>query len=112
MEDCSRLISANFEYGRDWWELIEVLDKRRQTAQFIIRKFIRTGKRETRRRGGAHATKMDEEIVAALVRYAEKKPTYTLEEIGGQAHLLERPENDSSNVDSEDTKTMRRDYGN
>ena len=45
--------------------------------------------------------KMDEEVIAALVRYVEKKPTYmyTLEVIGWQAHLLERPENDSSDVE-------------
>ncbi|MEL7523457.1 MAG: transposase, partial [Cyanobacteria bacterium J06553_1] len=133
-EDRTRLISA-FEDGRDWRELAEVLDIKRQTAQSIIRKFMRTGEREIRPRGGAQATKMDQEMIAALVRYVEEKTTYTLEEmrirlqqefpnkprvccqtisraLDGRLISLKDLRTIPAAWNSEDSKTMRRDYGN
>ena len=78
-EDRERLISS-FEHRaarrRDWLQVAEVLNIKRETAQSIVAKYRKTGEKESRPRGGFHAIKLNDEMRAALVRYVEKnRPT-------------------------------------
>ena len=74
-EDRARLI-LSFEDRRDWLQVAEVLNIKRETAQSIVTKYRKTGEKESRPRGGAHAIKLNDEMMTALVRYVEKnRPT-------------------------------------
>ena len=78
--DRSRLVRC-FQQGRDWRLLAVELDIKRTTANDIIRRYVDEGRIDLNARGGVVRLKFIEEMLEALTRYVEEKPTVTLKEM-------------------------------
>jgi hypothetical protein len=83
--DRDRLIRA-FDKGRDWLALAVELDIHQNTARSIIATYGLTGRTHSFPRGGDRRSLLNEEMVARLVDYVDRKPTITLLEM--RANLL------------------------
>ena len=65
--DRRRLVNA-FQSNQDWLTLASNLNIKRQTARNIILKFRRTGVTDAARKDGNRPKKIDDEMVAYLIR--------------------------------------------
>ena len=82
--DRRRLVNA-FQSNQDWLTLASNLNIKRQ--------FRRTGVTDAARKGGNRPKKIDDEMVAYLIRCVEVKPTITLKGINKRMkqHLPDKP---------------------
>ena len=76
--DRGRLIEAFEDNHADYLELADTLGIKRSAARSIVATYLRTGRHEKLPTGGAHNTKVDEEMRDELERLLDVNPLLTL----------------------------------
>ena len=78
--DRQRIVNAFLE-GRDWRQVAETLQIKRQSARNVIVNFRRNGSIDRQKQGGHRYSKIDEEMLNFVIDLVEEKPTITLQEM-------------------------------